>query len=791
MVVSRDSMDNEEKKQGRFNVSRRNFLKLSGTAVAVAAVGYAVKGSGVSSLATPYGDDKQPIVSDAWIATSCLNCPSRCATRVRVVKVVGAAHSNAVKVQGNPLSRANEGKTCPRAPIGLQVLYDEARVAGPLKRQNATKGRGVDPQWRPVSWAEALTEVAGKLIGLRTDEGHPERLLIMQGLNTRSDEDLILRFASAYGTPNVVSGDALDDEAGKCGEWMADGHYSQSAYDLGKTNYVLAFGADILESERPLAHWMRMWAKMRRERPNRGKVVVISPRYSVTASKADEWIPIQPGTDGALAMAIAHVIISEGLYDSAFVNTYTAGFNDYKNLALLDINSPEAVAPVTGVDAETIRRIAREFAQTKPAVAWRGRIATAWPNGSYASYAIFCLNALVGSVDVPGGIMYQDSPPYNAMPAVTNDATSLAGKAQPKLDLSGTKSFPKAQVVTNQVPTSILADTPYPVKVAIGFSCNFNMSAPGTARWDEALKKVQYYVHVAPFISEMAEFADLILPASTFLEQWAYDDSPPGSGFAEARIKQPVLDEMVHDTRSVGDIVFELASRVGGTVAGSFTGIGGDSRGFVQYRTSTLMSWADFQEQGVWVGPDYVYRKFGTIFSTPSGKFEFKSGNLQTLYTALGITAWASAYLPHYEESVEFLMDKEAYPLVLVPYQPLLTIESGSQNYPWAQQVFLVMHGMGWDNMVEINSETAAHLNIRDKDMVWVESAVGKIKAKARVFQGIHPGVVSISYGQGHYAVGKWQRGIGVNPNEILGVGYDAISGQAALFNTRVKIYRA
>lgn len=788
MIVSRDSMDNEEKKQGRFNVSRRNFLKLSGAAAAVAAVGYAVKGSGVSSLATPYGAD-EPIVSDSWVATSCLNCPSRCATKVRVVKLSGAAHRNAVKVKGNPLSRANEGKTCPRANIGLQVLYDEARVAGPLKRQNATKGRGVDPQWGPVSWAEALTEVAGKMSDLRA-AGNPHRLLVMQGLNARSDEDVILRFASAYGTPNAVSGDALDDEAAKSGAWMADGHYDHSAYDLGKTNYVLAFGADILESERPLARLMRMWAKMRRERPNRGKVVVISPRYSVTASKADEWIPIKPGTEGALAMAIAHVIISEGLYDSAFVNTYTAGFADYRNLALRNSNSPWAVAPVTGVDAETIQQMAREFAQTKPAIAWRGRTATAWPQGSYTSYAIFCLNALVGSIDAPGGIMYQEAPPYKAMPAVTEDATATTGKAKPRLDLSGTAQFPRAQVVTNQVASSIQAGTPYPVDMAIGFNCNFNMSAPGTARWDEALKKVPYYVHVAPFISEMAEYADIILPASTFLEQWAYDDSPPGSGFAEARIKQPVLDETVHDTRSVGDIVFSLASKLGGTVAQSFSNIGDDSEGFVQFRTSTLMSWADFQEKGVWVGPDYVYGKFGAIFNTPSGKFEFKSGNLEALYTTLGITPGTDAYLPHYEPA-EFLGDGITYLLVLVPYQPLLTMESGIQNYPWAQQVFLVMHGMGWDNMVEINSETAAHLNIRDKDMVWVESAVGKIKAKARVFQGIHPGVVSISYGQGHYAVGKWQRGIGVNPNEILGVGYDAISGQAALFNTRVKIYRA
>jgi molybdopterin-containing oxidoreductase family iron-sulfur binding subunit len=120
-----------------------------------------------------------------------------------------------------------------------------------------------------------------------------------------------------------------------------------------------------------------------------------------------------------------------------------------------------------------------------------------------------------------------------------------------------------------------------------------------------------------------------------------------------------------------------------------------------------------------------------------------------------------------------------------------MDIENGNQNYPWAQEVFMVMHGYGWTNFVEMNSKTARDLRIRDKDIVWVESAYGKLKAKARVFEGIHPEVVAISNGQGHYACGRWAKGLGVNPNDIIGVDYDHTSGQAAFFNTRVKVYRA
>jgi len=769
-------------KNSRFGMSRRTFIKLSGLAgAAVAAsriLSYPALGSVVSSPKLPEGEG---VISEKWVPTSCLNCATRCATKVRVV------NGRAVKVAGNPLSQVSEGENCARAHVGLQVLYDPGRVTTPLKRTNSAKGRGIDPKWVPIPWDQALDEVSEHLKALR-GKGQPHRLLFLYGLNTVSDEDIIRRFADAYGTPNVISADGLDNEADKAGEWMADGNYTQSAYDLARTNYILSFGASILESYKPLARSLRMWGKIRRERPNRAKVVVIDPRYSVTALRSDQWLPINPGTDGALAMAIANVIISEGLYDANFIENWTVGFDEYKDLVLHNYG-PERVAVTTGIPVDTIQEIAREFAQTKPAIAWRGRGATSWPNGSYSSYAIFCLNALVGSIDVPGGVIYQESPEYRTVPKPAEDDIAKEGKTKPRLDLRKTNQFPAAEVVTNQVADSILEDRPYPVEMAIGFNSNFNMSAPGAWRWDEALGKVPYYIHVAPFVSEMAEYADIILPANTFMEEWAYDHSPPGSGFAEVRIKQPVV-EPSYDTKSSVDIIFEMAKRLGGAVEQSFAGIGDDAQGFVRYRTGALMSWEEFREQGVWVGSTYQYYKYDRIFHTPSRKLEFRSGNLEALLKKTGQKIDKLTCLPHYEE-VEFLGNSNSYPLLLSTYQPLLNVENGSQNYPWAQEMFLVAHGMGWTNFVEMNRRTAQALGIIDGDMVWVESPFSRIKARARVFEGIHPQVVSIASGQGHYAYGRWAKGIGVNPNEIIGVDYDRLSGQAAFFNTRVRVYKA
>jgi anaerobic selenocysteine-containing dehydrogenase len=695
-------------------------------------------------------------------------------------------NGKAVKITGNPLSLDSDGKICPRGHLGLQVLYDPGRIRSPLKRTNKEKGRTIDPKWIRLSWEEAIEEVTHRLKSLR-DKAEPHKLLLFAGLNTISSEDLVVRFANAFGTPNLIFGNGLDGEAEKSGRWMADGHYRPAAYDLDHTNYILAFGGEMLESSNPLSRFLRKWGKLRREKSNRTKIMVISPRYSVTAAKADEWIPIRPGTHAALAMAIAHVILSDKLYDASFISHWTTGFDLYKKLALHQY-SPIVVSTVTGIPPETIQRIAREFAQTQPAIALGGKESLNWPEGSYTSYAIFCLNALVGSIDAPGGILYQEYPKFQEMPPLVEDDIARKGKAQPCLDLRGTFQFPAARVVTNQLPESLLADAPYPIELAIGFNSNFNMLAPGSERWDQALRKIPYAVHISPFISEMALYADLLLPSTTFLEEWGYDHSPAGTGVAEVRLKQPVVPPL-GETRAISNILFHLSKNLK-AIAPSFANLGDGPEGFVKSRTETLMTWKEFLRKGVWTGPNYQYKKYQRIFNTPSGKFEFTSGNLRSLMAKKAKRNEEVSILPH-DREINFLGKKDEYPFVLVPYQPLMVVENGSQNYPWAQEIFLPMHGRGWETLIEINRDVGERIGLKNGQMIWVESPFGKIKGRAKFSEGIHPEGVAIPSGQGHYAYGKWQQGIGVNPHELLGVDYDRLSGQAAFFNTRVKVYPA
>jgi anaerobic selenocysteine-containing dehydrogenase len=304
------------------------------------------------------------------------------------------------------------------------------------------------------------------------------------------------------------------------------------------------------------------------------------------------------------------------------------------------------------------------------------------------------------------------------------------------------------------------------------------MSVPESkedGKWDKILKNL-FYVHIGPAKSEMAAYADIILPACTYLEDWGYESAIPGSGYAEARIKQPVIEPR-DGSRPTARILFDLATRT--PLSTPFSPVESNSEAFAEaftrYRTAPLLDpitgWDDFRRVGVWRGSSYSYRNYA--FGTDSGKFEFHSDQLERLL---------NVGLPE-EDTV--------YRARLAIYRPVLEIRSGSQNFPWAQEMYLVMHGRGWKNLVEINRETAHEFHVGEGDEVIVESVFGEIEGEARVVEGMQPGVVAIATGQGHFASGEFADGMGTNPNDLMGTEYDEESGQPSFFNTRVRIRKA
>jgi anaerobic selenocysteine-containing dehydrogenase len=230
------------------------------------------------------------------------------------------ADGNLVKMEGSPMHPINLGALCPKGQAAPELLYNPDRLEGPLKRVG-DRGAG---QWEPITWDEAIKTVAGKLSSLRED-GHPERAAMLYGETRGQKRPFLERFMAAVGSPNAVSHDSLNIEAAKLGTLFTQGIYDLPAYDLENSNYVLSFGASFLEAGRSPQRMVSGFSYLRRGRADRGKVVVIDPRQGVTGAKADEWIPIIPGTDGALALAIANVIIRTGQFDSDFVQNYSFG----------------------------------------------------------------------------------------------------------------------------------------------------------------------------------------------------------------------------------------------------------------------------------------------------------------------------------------------------------------------------------------------------------------------------------------------------------------------------------
>ena len=412
-------------------------------------------------------------------------------------------------------------------------------------------------------------------------------------------------------------------------------------------------------------------------------MVQVDTRFSITAAKADEWVPIRPGADGALTLGIAYVIINDELYDKDFVAQRTFGFEDwtdeegvqhigFKTLVLRDY-VPSQVEAITGVPAETITRIAREFATTRPAVAIGDRGISMWSNGVFNQMAVHSLNALVGSIDTHGGVLAQREAPFLPWPELAPDPLAEEGRAQPRVDHAGTRRYPLAGDVYQQLPESIAEDATYPVNALFLYYTNPLFSSPQVGRFYEAFEKVPFVVSFSPFLDDSTAYADLILPDHTYLERLQDVALPSSLGYPVVGLGQPAVAPLF-DTRHTGDVLLEIAHGLGEPVARSFPW-----RSFaevVQYRIRGLWRseqgditatefdffWEEFARRSVCSDPSYNFGEWGRVLATPSGRFEFYSqtlrdelakvagGDLEGLLEELGVRPRGDeVYLPHYE----------------------------------------------------------------------------------------------------------------------------------------------
>lgn len=780
------------------NISRRDFLKMGAAGAGSAVILGALKNVMSAQAAPEVSTSVQTASDQKVVASTCHLCSAGCGIIVRV------ADGKAVKLEGNPMHPVNQGSLCPKGQAAPELLYNPDRLTGPMKRDRSSG------QLTPIKWDEAIQLIAQKLNDLRK-ASHPEQAVLMHGDTRGQMRSFLTRFMQAVGSPNVVSHESLNVAAAKLGVYLTQGVYALPAYDLEKANYVLSFGANFLEAGANPQRTISGYSYLRRGRATRGKVVVIDPRQGVHGAKADEWIPIKPGTDAALALGMANVIIHSGLVDADFVKNYSFGFdNEGKRKGFRDFvmenYDPARVEQITGVPATTIARLAGEFASNKPALAilpGKGGLLNGGFGGVYAAMAVHILNALVGSIESPGGVMTQRYMQCVDWQALPYDFVASKGMDTKRIDGAGSK-FPLGRNAYQAVADQILDGAP--VEALFLYDANPIFETPGGNRFAEAFKKVPFVVSFSSFMDESAELADLILPEPTFLERWG-DDHIEGLGYPGISLYQPVI-EPLYDTMNTGDFFLKVAKAMGGSIAKAFPWKSYEE--VLQFRLKNIgTDWKTFKELGVWFVPGYRFAKRGSthwieeVIGTDrsnaprDGYFDLYSrelncflGNMKKDQLAkFGITmAGDGANLPHYEATV-FSGDEANYPFTLnVITLMSLGPRSDAANMPTLQEISGMTVGETWNSWLEMNPASARKLGLADKDLVEVESAFGKIRTKVRLVAALHPDVVNLPFNQGHTAVGRFAKGHGVNGLELLNPVSEPLTGLAAFTNTRVKV---
>lgn len=790
------------------DLNRRDFFRFAGgAAVGTATAGVTLKG--ISTLSHALTVDKRPPRGpERWVATTCQACSGGCGLLVRMIG------KRAVKVVGNPNHPINRGGVCPKGQGMLQWLYHPDRLQQPLRRSKKESN-----QWEPISWDQALQRLTERLLSIRK-AGREKQVVVLDGARPGVSTELRRQFLGAFGSPNYLLYPGGQDGPSLAAHYML-GTHTAPAYDLKNAGYVLSFGVNLLEGWGSPLYATRAFGTWRAMEGQRTKLVQVAPRLSITAAKADEWVPIRPGTEAALALGIAHVIISERRFNEPFVTEQTLGFDDWTDAAgrkhtgfstsVLRDYPPNLVADLTGVPVETILRLGREFAANAPALALGDQPGNVQPGTLYGSMAVLSLNALVGNLEQPGGVLTQtEDLPTAAMKAGASDITSKMVVAP---FLQSVQSAFKGEM-SDRLADVVLKEKTSPVEVLIICEANPAYLSSDPEHFSAALAKIPLVVNFASLPDDTTEQSDLLLPTPTFLETQDLCENVPVFPHAILGLSQAAVPPRF-SARPSTEVFLEIAKRMGAPIDKALPydsfeqalqlrskDIFAAQRGNL-FGSSLEEVWDKLLERSGWWSPDYStadelwellkakggwwdftyhYGRREGAFPTPSGKFEFFSQLRWNEYLAkagrnldaAGLSNVERLCLPHYAATV--LGDNaalkagsdEQFPLSLYLFEVLPLSETQGADLPYMQQILGQHLYQKWDSWMEIHPETARRLGIEDGSWAWVETSNHKFRIRARWYEGLRPEVVAIPVGLGHRGGSRWSRGRGMNPCEVL-----------------------
>jgi len=739
-------------------MERRDFLKISALTGAVTALDSC--GSPDTQLIRFLPEEDLVPGVAVWKPSVCTLCGAGCGLLVRVMEGQAEVVRNgqtglikmglAKKLEGNPRHPVNRGKLCPRGHAGLQVLYHPDRLRGPMKRTGA-RGSG---QFQPVSWDDALKELADQLSALRGSGGAASLAFLSRPLRGQRRE-LVERFLRSFGAPPPMAYEPLDEAVLRRANLLSFGRAGLPTLDLARADYLISFGADFLGVWNSPVSQSIGYGEMRQGRVGRrGRFVQVEPRMSQTGANADQWIPCRPGREGVLALGIAHVILREKLNRGpaqSRAGGQTAGWS-----AGLPEYSPETVERLTGVAAATVTRLAYEITGSGQSAAIIGGAPLAHTNGLFNALAVNALESLVDAGSGEASILsfMPEAPIGGAAPAANPVWGSYAA--------------------LNTFTQIILGDLPNAPKVLMVHDSNPVFSAPPGARVREAIAKVPYVVSFGNFVDETSALADLILPDHAPLESWLDDVPESGAKQMVASLAPPAVRPL-HNTRAMPDVLLGLARQMGGTLAAALPWETFEAMLHAQFLTLRRQPgavaadsdddfWSTVQEQGGW-------------WSAPAS----------VQRTGVSVTARSPARLA--EPAFDGAADDFAFHFL--PYASQAFGDGSLAHLPWLQELPDVLTTAMWSSWVEINPRTAERWQIHQGDVVEITSQHGSLRAPAIVSPGIAPDVVAMPVGQGHENFTRFATGRGANPLSILAPLTEPETGSLAWAATRVKLARA
>ncbi len=646
---------------------------------------------------------------DSVVRSHCRNCHGGCGVLVYV------KDDKIAKIAGDPACPVSHGTLCSKGLASTQLVYHPDRLTYPVKRKGP-KGSG---KWERITWDEALETIAGRILAYKEEFG-AESVVFGYGTG-RENEAVIYRIANLLGSPNVLTaghfcyGPRIATSILTCGTNPIVDYENHPQCLMMWGNNVVISNPDCYKGE-PFSVALDAGAKL----------IVVDPRLTRAAARADVWLQLRPGTDTALALGLAQVIVNEGLYDREFVENYTHGWEEF--VRRVNEYPLEKVERITWIPREKIEQAARLFAETKPAAIQWGVAIEQQNTCADNDRILMCLMGITGNIDRPGGqVLFKTPPIHNVgkfgahgMLPPEQAAKRLGGD---RFRLAGRFAIIQPKAVWD----AILDEKPYPVKMLFFISSNPLMTRANAREVYRALEKVDFMAVSDFFLTPTAELADIVLPASTWLEMDYIGDFWKRHGRLLPRRKVVQIGEC----RSDHEMLNDLAHRLG---QGQFWW---DSfEGGLDYILRPMgITWQEFKKMDCIRG-EVKYEKYKEAgFSTPTRKFELLSTTLEKM---------GYDPLPQFREPPESPVSTpqlyEEYPYILITgaRQPGF-FHTENRQVPWLRE----LHS---DPMVELHPDTAAKEGIQEGDWVIIESLRGKVRQRAKLFAGMDPRVVAAQH---------------------------------------------